>query len=160
MELTDKSDEVKEEIDEEPDEACRNNTAARRRTKPLLDRWYIDDYGREHVVPILLGLSCYDLDGGPDGSANTTLGEVEFTAIAAEMLENAWRKRKIKLETTTQRNQRRQRTDQRPRRRTDQRPSQDARRHSRPVSFFAHRGPSAPTPTSSGDGVNGCAAMT
>ena len=78
------------------------------------------------------------------------------------MLENAWRKCKIKLETTkTQRNQRRQRTDQRPRRRTDQRPrrrtdqrpSQEARRHSRLVSFFAHRGPSAPTPTSSGDGV-------
>ena len=85
----------------------------------------------------------------------------EFTAIVAEMLENAWRKCKIKLETTkTQRNQRRQRTDHRPRRRTDQRPSQDARRHSRLVSFFAHRGPSAPTPTSSRDGVNGCADMT
>jgi len=167
-ELTDKSEEVRGEIDEEHDEASRNKTAARQRTKLLLDRWFIDDYGREHLVPILLGLSCYDLDG-PDGSANPTLGGVEFTAIVAEMLENAWRKRKIKLETTnTQRNQRRQRTDQRPRRRTeqrprrrtDQRPSQDARRHSRPVSFFAHRGPSAPTPTSSGDGVNGCAAMT
>ena len=100
-ELTDESEEVKGEIDEEHDEASR---------KLLLDRWTIDDYGRELLVPILLGLSCYDLDG-PDGSANPTLGGVEFTAIVAEMLENAWRKRKIKLETTTQRNQRRQRTD-------------------------------------------------
>ena len=148
-ELTDKSEEVKGEIDEEHDEASRNKTAARQRTKLLLDRWFIDDYGREHLVPILLGLSCYDLDG-PDGSANPTLGGVEFTAIVAEMLGNSW----------TQRNQRRQRTDQRSRRRTDQRPSQDARRYSRLVSFFAHRGPSVPTPTSSGDGVNGCAAMT
>ena len=91
-ELTDKSDEVKEEIDEEHDEehdeAGRNKTGARQRTKLLLDRWYIDDYGRENLIPILLALSCYDLDG-PDGSANPILGGVVFTAIVAEILENA-----------------------------------------------------------------------
>ena len=46
------------------------------------------------MVPNLLGLSCYDLDE-PDGSANPTLVEVEFTAFVAEILENAWGKHKF-----------------------------------------------------------------
>ena len=83
-ELADKSEEVKGEIDEEHDEAGCNKTAARQRTKLLLDRWFIDDYGREHLVPILLGLSCYDLDGPLMG--------VQTLPLAGYSLLPFWRK--------------------------------------------------------------------
>ena len=157
--LTDTSDEVKQkqEIEEEHDEergeehdgASRNKTAARQRTKLATTHQLL-----WQRIPILLRLSCYDLMG-LSRYANPILGGLEFTAIVAEILKNAWKKHKIKLETTkTQRNQRRQRTDQHPRRRTDQ-------RHTRLISFSPTGGlVPLPTPTLSVDGCNGCAAMT